>query len=73
LLCSYHHNLVHRSGWTVRGNANAELTFVGPNGRPMTSHPSSVWTAITSPTGDPSAGTTGGGSGRGRGGGSTEA
>jgi hypothetical protein len=63
LLCSFHHSLVHRNGWTVRGNANAALTFVGPNGRTMTSHPSSVWTAMTGPAGNPTAGRPAGGSG----------
>jgi hypothetical protein len=71
LLCSYHHHVVHRKGWTVRGNANAELTFVGPNGREMASHPSSVWTAMTAPAGNPAAGRPAGGSGRGTGGRST--
>ena len=68
LLCSYHHNLVHRSGWTVRGNTNAELTFVGPNGRAMTSHPSSAWTAMTGPVGSPTVGRPAGGSAGRRGG-----
>ena len=33
LLCLHHHGLVHRKGWTMSGNANGELTIVGPNGR----------------------------------------
>ncbi len=48
LLCVHHHHLVHSSGWTMRGNANDELTFVGPSGRAMTSRPSPRWTAVTS-------------------------
>ena len=41
LLCKHHHGLVHRLVWTMSGNANEELTFVGPGGRVMTSRPSS--------------------------------
>ena len=49
LLCVHHHGLVHRGGWTMSGNANEELTFVGPSGRVMTSRPSALWTAVTGP------------------------
>jgi hypothetical protein len=45
LMCSYHHHLMHSNGWSVRGNANEELTFVGPNGRTSSSSPSPLWTA----------------------------
>ena len=45
LMCSYHHHLMHSNGWSVRGNANEKLTFVGPNGRTTSSCPSSIWTA----------------------------
>lgn len=44
LMCNYHHHLVHSNGWSVRGNANEELTFVGPNGRTTSSSPSQLWT-----------------------------
>jgi hypothetical protein len=47
MLCEYHHHLVHSSGWSVSGNANEELRFVGPNGHVSTSRPSPLWTAIT--------------------------
>jgi hypothetical protein len=47
LVCVYHHHLVHKKVWTMTGNANEELTFVGPNGRVMTSRPSSLWTGVT--------------------------
>jgi hypothetical protein len=47
LVCLYHHGLVHRKGWTMSGNANEELTFVGPSGRVTTSRPSSLWTRVT--------------------------
>ena len=50
LLCNYHHRLLHSNGWSVHGNANAELTFVGPNGRSTSSSPSSTWNAMTGPT-----------------------
>ena len=47
LLCLHHHHLVHTSGWTMTGNANSELTFIGPTGRVMTSRPSPLWTTVT--------------------------
>jgi hypothetical protein len=46
LLCVHHHHVVHSGGWTMSGNANQELSFVGPTGRVMTSRPSPMWTAI---------------------------
>ena len=50
LLCLFHHGMVHRKGWAMSGDANAELTFVGPSGRVMTSRPSPLWTRVTDPT-----------------------
>jgi len=47
LLCDFHHHLVHSNGWTMTGDANAELTFVGPTGRALTSRPSPLWTLVT--------------------------
>ncbi len=47
LLCVHHHHRVHHGKWTMSGNANEELTFVGPTGRVMTSRPSPLWTAVT--------------------------
>jgi len=47
LLCKHHHGLVHRNVWTMTGDANEELTFLGPGGRVMTSRPSSKWTRVT--------------------------
>ena len=47
LTCLYHHHLVHSRGWTMSGDANEELTFVGPSGRIMTSRPSPLWTRVT--------------------------
>jgi hypothetical protein len=56
LLCVHHHGLVHRGEWTMSGNANGELTFVGPSGRVMTSRPSPLWTAVTGPEAQRAAG-----------------
>jgi Domain of unknown function (DUF222)/HNH endonuclease len=50
LVCVHHHHLVHRKVWTMTGNANNELTFVGPKGRVMTSRPSPLWTGVTAGT-----------------------
>jgi len=44
LLCEYHHHRVHSKQWTMSGDANAELSFIGPTGRVMTSRPSPLWT-----------------------------
>jgi Domain of unknown function (DUF222) len=46
LLCEHHHHLVHSKGWTVSGDANAELRFTGPSGRIMLSRPSPLWTQV---------------------------
>ena len=45
LLCLHHHHLVHSGRWSMSGNANQELTFLGPTGRIMTSRPSPLWTS----------------------------
>jgi hypothetical protein len=50
LLCEHHHHLVHSKQWSVSGNANEELQFVGPTGRIMTSRPSPLWTTVSQPT-----------------------
>jgi hypothetical protein len=49
LLCEHHHHLVHSKQWSVSGNANEELTFVGPTGRTMSSRPSPRWTTVSRP------------------------
>jgi hypothetical protein len=49
LLCVHHHHLVHSKGWSVEGDANGELTFLGPSGRVMTSRPSPLWTRVSAP------------------------
>jgi hypothetical protein len=43
-LCVHHHGLVHSNEWTMSGDANGELTFVGPSGRVQTSRPHPLWT-----------------------------
>jgi hypothetical protein len=48
VLCDHHHDLIHLHGWVLTGNANEELTFVGPTGREITSRPSPMWTAASS-------------------------
>jgi hypothetical protein len=47
LLCEHHHHLIHSKSWTMSGDANKELTFVGPTGRVMTSLPSPLWTTAS--------------------------
>ncbi len=47
LLCEHHHHLVHSKQWSVSGNANEELKFVGPTGRIMTSRTSPLWTRVS--------------------------
>jgi Domain of unknown function (DUF222)/HNH endonuclease len=44
LMCQHHHYRLHSSGWSMRGNANEELTLVAPTGRVTTSRPSPLWT-----------------------------
>ena len=46
LLCRYHHGVVHRKGWSMTGDANEELTVVGPTGRVMVTRPSPLWTRV---------------------------
>jgi hypothetical protein len=46
LLCEFHHHRVHRNGWSMTGNANTELTIVGPSGRVMSSRPDPRWTTV---------------------------
>ncbi|HEX4126390.1 MAG TPA: DUF222 domain-containing protein [Acidimicrobiales bacterium] len=46
LTCLHHHHVVHSDGWSMSGNANEELHFVGPTGRAMVSRPSLRWTRV---------------------------
>jgi Domain of unknown function (DUF222)/HNH endonuclease len=50
LLCLHHHRLVHSNDWSMSGNANEEITIVGPTGRVMLSRPSPLWTRVTADT-----------------------
>jgi hypothetical protein len=49
LLCEHHHHLVHSRSWSMSGDGNGELRFVGPSGRTMTSRPSPLWARVTAP------------------------
>jgi hypothetical protein len=49
LMCQHHHYRLHSSGWSMKGNANEELTLVAPTGRVMTSRPSPLWTTVSAP------------------------
>jgi hypothetical protein len=49
LLCEHHHHMIHSKRWSISGDANRELTFVGPTGRAMTSRSSPLWTTIAAP------------------------
>ena len=41
-LCWWHHHLVHEGGWTVDGDPEGEVTFIGPLGRHLRSKPSQL-------------------------------
>jgi len=43
LLCSHHHHLLHSNQWSMSGDANQSLSFVGPKGQVMISRPSPLW------------------------------
>jgi hypothetical protein len=47
LLCEFHHHKVHSKGWSMTGNANVELSIVGPSGRVMRSRPDPRWSSVT--------------------------
>ena len=49
LMCVHHHYLIHSRDWSMRGDANVELHFVGPNGQVMTTRPSRLWAQVTDP------------------------
>jgi hypothetical protein len=42
-LCVGHHSRVHELGWKMDGDAQAEVRFVGPQGRVFVSTPSPTW------------------------------
>jgi len=62
LLCEHHHHLIHSLAWSMSGDANVELAFVGPTGRVMKSRPSRLWARVSDPA---LLGTRRGGAGRG--------
>lgn len=39
LLCSYHHQFVHKRGWTIRGNPMEHLDFIRPDGKTFGTDP----------------------------------
>ncbi len=47
LCCEFHHHKIHSKGWSMTGNANAELRIVGPTGRVMVSRPDPRWTTVS--------------------------
>lgn len=50
LLCVHHHHLIHSNAWTATGDANATLSFLGPEGVVMTTEPSPLWAQVSDPT-----------------------
>ncbi len=49
LLCTHHHGLIHSLVWSMSGDANVELRFVGPTGHVMTTRPSRLWAQVSDP------------------------
>jgi hypothetical protein len=49
LLCEYHHHLIHSKQWSMEGDADVELRFIGPTGQVMTSRPSRLWAQVSDP------------------------
>ena len=49
LLCTHHHHLIHTKVWSMSGDANVEVRFVGPTGQVMTTRPSRLWTQVSDP------------------------
>ena len=49
LLCKHHHHLIHTKVWSMSGNANVEVRFVGPTGHVMTTRPSRLWAQVSDP------------------------
>jgi Domain of unknown function (DUF222) len=50
LLCKHHHDLIHHKVWSMEGDANVEVRFVGPTGQVMTTRPSRLWAQVSDPT-----------------------
>jgi Domain of unknown function (DUF222) len=49
LLCTHHHHLIHTKLWSMTGDANVEVRFVGPSAQVMTTRPSRLWTQVSDP------------------------
>ena len=49
LMCEHHHHLIHSKLWSMSGDANVELRFVGPSGDVMTTRPSRLWARVSDP------------------------
>jgi hypothetical protein len=47
-LCRHHHHEVHSRRWSMSGDANVEVAFVGADGRTLKSRPSPLWGRILS-------------------------
>jgi hypothetical protein len=56
LLCTHHHGVVHRNGWSMTGNPNQELRVENPSGRVVMSRPSPLWARVTAGRGSPRSG-----------------
>ena len=56
LLCTHHHGVVHRNGWSMTGNPNEELRVENPSGRVVMSRPSPLWARVTAGRGSPRSG-----------------
>ena len=49
LLCTHHHHLIHTRLWSMSGDANVEVRFVGPSAQVMTTRPSRLWAQVSDP------------------------
>jgi hypothetical protein len=49
LLCEHHHHLIHTKAWSMHGDANVEVRFVGPTAQVMTTRPSRLWAQVSDP------------------------
>ena len=49
LLCTHHHHLIHTKLWSMSGDANVEVRFVGPTAQVMTTRPSRLWAQVSDP------------------------
>ena len=47
--CSVTTIMIHQKIWSMTGDANVELCFVGPTGQVMTTRPSRLWAQVSDP------------------------